>query len=165
MKSGFGLHLNLPVVGVSAQVKVFVTGLFSLNQDIPAFKEHLRDFLVQIKVSRQRGVTVEARVLALSLGLCVFCRSLRARTRATCSWRKGKRLYARLRRRSTSCRCPCPESLTPTSCRRRCVTEARRAPRLGSALCWCVCLERWRGHRGGTSALGCMSTKSMSICK
>ena len=35
----------------SAQVKVFVTGLFSLNQDIPAFKEHLRDFLVQIKVS------------------------------------------------------------------------------------------------------------------
>lgn len=37
-------------VCVSAQVKVFVTGLFSLNQDIPAFKEHLRDFLVQIKV-------------------------------------------------------------------------------------------------------------------
>lgn len=36
---------------LSAQVKVFVTGLFSLNQDIPAFKEHLRDFLVQIKVS------------------------------------------------------------------------------------------------------------------
>uniref|UniRef100_A0A3P9JFU9 Exportin-1 n=1 Tax=Oryzias latipes TaxID=8090 RepID=A0A3P9JFU9_ORYLA len=32
-----------------AQVKVFVTGLSSLNQDIPAFKEHLRDFLVQIK--------------------------------------------------------------------------------------------------------------------
>ncbi|XP_031674675.1 exportin-1-like isoform X1 [Oncorhynchus kisutch] len=32
-----------------AQVKVFVTGLFSLNQDIAAFKEHLRDFLVQIK--------------------------------------------------------------------------------------------------------------------
>ena len=28
-----------------------MTGLFSLNQDIPAFKEHLRDFLVQIKVS------------------------------------------------------------------------------------------------------------------
>lgn len=35
---------------LSAQVKLFVTGLFSLNQDIPAFKEHLRDFLVQIKV-------------------------------------------------------------------------------------------------------------------
>lgn len=39
----------------SAQVKVFVTGLFSLNQDIPAFKEHLRDFLVQIKVSYHGG--------------------------------------------------------------------------------------------------------------
>ena len=41
---------RLCVVSTSAQVKVFVTGLFSLNQDIPAFKEHLRDFLVQIKV-------------------------------------------------------------------------------------------------------------------
>ncbi|XP_072170953.1 exportin-1-like [Diadema setosum] len=36
-------HLQAP------QIKLFVTGLFSLNQDIPAFKEHLRDFLVQIK--------------------------------------------------------------------------------------------------------------------
>ncbi|XP_065832637.1 exportin-1-like [Oscarella lobularis] len=31
------------------QVQVFVQGLFSLNTNIPAFKEHLRDFLVQIK--------------------------------------------------------------------------------------------------------------------
>ena len=36
----------------SVQVKVFVEGLFHLNNDIPAFKEHLRDFLVQIKVSK-----------------------------------------------------------------------------------------------------------------
>ena len=35
----------------SAQLKVFIEGLFSFNQDIPAFKEHLRDFLVQIRVS------------------------------------------------------------------------------------------------------------------
>ncbi|KAM6202990.1 LOW QUALITY PROTEIN: exportin-1-like [Rhynchocyon petersi] len=42
LKSAF-IHLQ------GAQVKQFVTGLFSLNQDIPAFKEHLRDFLVQIK--------------------------------------------------------------------------------------------------------------------
>ena len=34
----------------SAQVKVFVEGLFFLNNNITAFKEHLRDFLVQIKV-------------------------------------------------------------------------------------------------------------------
>ena len=26
-----------------------MTGLFNLDQDIPAFKEHLRDFLVQIR--------------------------------------------------------------------------------------------------------------------
>uniref|UniRef100_A0A8C2CUB5 Exportin-1 n=1 Tax=Cyprinus carpio TaxID=7962 RepID=A0A8C2CUB5_CYPCA len=37
------------VANLLKSVKVFVTGLFSLNQDIPAFKEHLRDFLVQIK--------------------------------------------------------------------------------------------------------------------
>jgi len=35
----------------SAQIKVFIEGLFSFNQDIPQFKEHLRDFLVQIRVS------------------------------------------------------------------------------------------------------------------
>lgn len=57
---------NLRVGGVSAQVKVFVTGLFSLNQDIPAFKEHLRDFLVQIKVSPQRRGRAE-----LPVGVCV----------------------------------------------------------------------------------------------
>lgn len=32
------------------QIKVVVTGLFHLNQDVSAFKEHLRDFLVQIRV-------------------------------------------------------------------------------------------------------------------
>ena len=33
------------------QIKITVQGLFNLNQNIPAFKEHLRDFLVQIRVS------------------------------------------------------------------------------------------------------------------
>ncbi len=31
------------------QIKITVQGLFHLDQDIPAFKEHLRDFLVQIR--------------------------------------------------------------------------------------------------------------------
>jgi exportin-1 len=31
------------------QIKITVSGLFNLDQDIPAFKEHLRDFLVQIR--------------------------------------------------------------------------------------------------------------------
>ncbi len=31
------------------QIKVFVQGLFELNQDMMAFKQHLRDFLVQLK--------------------------------------------------------------------------------------------------------------------
>lgn len=33
------------------QIKIMVQGMFNLDQDIPAFKEHLRDFLVQIRVS------------------------------------------------------------------------------------------------------------------
>jgi hypothetical protein len=32
------------------QIKVFIEGLFSFNQDLNQFKEHLRDFLVQIRV-------------------------------------------------------------------------------------------------------------------
>ena len=31
------------------QIKITVKGLFTFDQDIPAFKEHLRDFLVQIR--------------------------------------------------------------------------------------------------------------------
>ncbi|CAH2076376.1 unnamed protein product, partial [Iphiclides podalirius] len=31
------------------QIKITVQGLFHLDQDIPAFKDHLRDFLVQIR--------------------------------------------------------------------------------------------------------------------
>ena len=41
---------NILSCAYSAQVKMFVEGLFHLNNNIPAFKEHLRDFLVQIKV-------------------------------------------------------------------------------------------------------------------
>ena len=33
-----------------AQIKITVQGFFNLDQDVPAFKEHLRDFLVQIRV-------------------------------------------------------------------------------------------------------------------
>jgi exportin-1 len=42
LKSAFP-HLN------DVQIKFFIEGLFSFNQDIPQFKEHLRDFLVQIR--------------------------------------------------------------------------------------------------------------------
>ncbi|XP_033735453.1 exportin-1-like [Pecten maximus] len=36
-------HLNEP------QIRVFIEGAFSFDRDIPAFKEHVRDFLVQIR--------------------------------------------------------------------------------------------------------------------
>lgn len=42
LKSAFN-HLT------DQQIKVFVTGLFNLDENIPAFKEHLRDFLIQIR--------------------------------------------------------------------------------------------------------------------
>ncbi len=44
LKSAFS-HLN------DNQIKVFVTGLFNLDQNVQLFKEHLRDFLIQIRVS------------------------------------------------------------------------------------------------------------------
>ncbi|XP_042903085.1 exportin-1 isoform X2 [Parasteatoda tepidariorum] len=42
LKNAFG-HLS------DSQIKITVQGFFNLDQDIPAFKEHLRDFLVQIR--------------------------------------------------------------------------------------------------------------------
>jgi exportin-1 len=33
----------------SAQIRVIIKGFFDLDQNLSAFKEHLRDFLVQIK--------------------------------------------------------------------------------------------------------------------
>lgn len=33
------------------QIKITVQGMFNLNHDVPAFKEHLRDFLIQIMVT------------------------------------------------------------------------------------------------------------------
>ena len=44
------------------QIKITVQGLFNLDQDIPAFKEHLRDFLVQIRVC-----------IGFTLRCCVLC--------------------------------------------------------------------------------------------
>ena len=37
-----------------AQIKITVQGFFNLDQDVTAFKEHLRDFLVQIRVYNKR---------------------------------------------------------------------------------------------------------------
>lgn len=45
------------------QIKIFVTGLFNLDQDVHAFKEHLRDFLIQIKV----GSSCRCRVVVTDL--------------------------------------------------------------------------------------------------
>ncbi len=33
----------------SSQIKVFVEGLFAMNQDLAKFREHIRDFLIQIR--------------------------------------------------------------------------------------------------------------------
>lgn len=45
------VNLKVNFVNFRDQVRILVEGFFTLNQDIPAFKEHLRDFLVQIKVN------------------------------------------------------------------------------------------------------------------
>ena len=46
-------------------MRILVEGFFTLNQDIPAFKEHLRDFLVQIKVIFIFIICLRAIVLCL----------------------------------------------------------------------------------------------------
>ena len=44
------LAIHLPDNKLSQNVwNVVYLGLFNLDQDIPAFKDHLRDFLVQIR--------------------------------------------------------------------------------------------------------------------
>ena len=43
------LHNAFPHL-TQLQLKVTVEGLFNLDQDVAGFREHLRDFLVQIKV-------------------------------------------------------------------------------------------------------------------
>ena len=44
------MMFRVDLILCSAQLKIFVDGLFHLNNDISQFKEHLRDFLIQIKV-------------------------------------------------------------------------------------------------------------------
>lgn len=34
----------------AAQVKAFVNGLFDMTKDLPAYKTHLRDFLIEMRV-------------------------------------------------------------------------------------------------------------------
>lgn len=41
--------LFLRLTPTSSQVKLFVSGLFELNKDMNAYKQHLRDFLIQLK--------------------------------------------------------------------------------------------------------------------
>ena len=66
------LPLYLPTTFLyRAQVKMFVEGLFHLNNNIPAFKEHLRDFLVQIKVCHTHGYTCVHMREKIQLGLAI----------------------------------------------------------------------------------------------
>lgn len=51
LKSAFN-HLS------DNQIKVFVTGLFNLDENVQAFKEHLRDFLIQIRVSKHERISI-----------------------------------------------------------------------------------------------------------
>lgn len=83
-----------------AQIKVFIEGLFGFNNDINQFKEHLRDFLVQIKVcclvsplSDPLPPTRHAGLPANECScLCAFCRnrSLLVMTQLIYFWKNVK---------------------------------------------------------------------------
>lgn len=83
------------------QIKVFVTGLFNLNQEVSAFKEHLRDFLIQIRVStafRRPSSTISKTTnsefgshLSSNLLISYHYRRSPAMTIRTCIWPNVKR--------------------------------------------------------------------------
>ena len=67
-----GKHYQLCPFICRPQIKLFIEGLFSFDQDFNAFKEHLRDFLVQIRVRHRlcvhgllRGEMLKTRELLL----------------------------------------------------------------------------------------------------
>lgn len=73
---------------------------------------------------------------SLSIHLFLSSRSLQVRTLQICSLRNVRRLCARPRRRSTSCRCLSLESSTLTRSLKRCVTEYTHR------VCVCVCCKK-----------------------
>lgn len=76
------------------QIKITVQGFFTLDQDINGFKEHLRDFLVQIRVSAC------VRPLVTLNSNHVVCRSSPETTTAICSWKNASRGCAKRSKRS-----------------------------------------------------------------
>lgn len=88
------------------------------------------------------------------------CRSLLARTRRTCSWRRGRRPCAKPRRRNTSSRCQCPAFSTLTSFQRRCATEGGSEQRVQSSS------EEGKVKReqGRFLLMNCFLFKCASVC-
>jgi hypothetical protein len=107
LKTAFG-HLS------DNQIKVTVTGMFNLNQDVNAFKEHLRDFLVQIRVRIIfTNLRTKLKIFMIAIMTTIdslFCRSILVQTIPTCTWKNVKRPSSRQNRRSDRFSFRCPES-------------------------------------------------------
>lgn len=90
LKSAFN-HLS------DNQIKVFVTGLFNLDENVQAFKEHLRDFLIQIRVSKIRKGNRTLFTLALLLITLIYIMFRRPLVRMIpiCIWRNVKQHWLR----------------------------------------------------------------------
>ena len=152
MKCSLSLSLLPPRPSHSAQVKVFVEGLFYLNKDVSGFKEHLRDFMVQIKVLHVHVpqlhwlracnavyhhtpqlfllLLIILLLLLLILPLLLlfsfpylFPRSSLGMMSQTCSWRSGNSSCIRRRRRSVDSSSQCRESSTHMTGLMRCRNE------------------------------------------
>lgn len=91
-----------------AQIKITVQGFFNLDQDHAAFKEHLRDFLVQIKVRIALFCFVRLSYKAVRSPLSLlyvviifdslfFNRNLLEKTTRISSWRREKHPLRRLK--------------------------------------------------------------------
>lgn len=94
LKSAFN-HLS------DNQIKVFVTGLFNLDENVQAFKEHLRDFLIQIRVSKLANCKRYTSIL-LNYIYTLF-RRRPARMIRICIWRSVKQHWPRSSPISVKC--------------------------------------------------------------
>lgn len=112
-------HLN------DNQIKITVQGMFTLNQDVSAFKEHIRDFLVQIRVSEHQKTIFsnlfhQKYILKL---LFLFSRNSPEKTTPTCISTRGKLRLRLLKAKNAVSKCLYPEYLILTRFQKKCKTN------------------------------------------
>ena len=125
-------------------MKVFVEGLFFLDKDVAGFKEHLRDFLVQIKAL---PLTLITSIVIITIpSFSPSLRSIRVMMYRTCFSRRESTSCFKRRMRNDSKNSLCPVSSTHTTGQTRCKNETHPTSPARSNLlllcCFCVSVTK-----------------------